>query len=303
MDALTWFGLIADCAMLAAFCKALDLLASSRRFEAWSRSGAGGSGGQAGALPASGEAGAALYSRTIRGANWARTGAAKLCHHPAMAWRLWFNCLRRRSQKNQSKGWDQFAALNMCFLYPEVPSSILGLAERRNAGNSREEPGAEKLHARICDGEAEWPGYSIDSRHRRGRKARLEKDLSVWRRWRGLADERHSPQTVRPFMPAASDESPMAERGLPRDREDPRAIGVGGRRDHRRAARRDRDLRLMSCRLFRCSAFGGRTWQDLPARRRHKQLAATHGRARNGQEIQPRPRALPASKIPPGFWA
>jgi hypothetical protein len=179
----------------------------------------------------------------------------------------------------------------------------LGLAQRRNAGNSREEPGAEKLHARICDGEAEWPGYSTDSRHRRGRKARFEKDLSVWGRSRGLADGGRSPQTVRPFKAAASDESPTTQRGLPRDREDPRAIGVGARRDHRRATRPDRDLRLMSCRWFRCSAFGGRTWQDLPARRRRKQLAATHGRARNGREIRPRPSPRAASKIPPGFRA
>ena len=31
---------------------------------------------------------------------------------------------------------------------------------RRDAGYFREEPGAGKPHARICEGEAEWPSYS-----------------------------------------------------------------------------------------------------------------------------------------------
>ena len=77
-----------------------------------------------------------------------------------MEWRIWFNRLRWRSQRNRGNGWDLFEALNMCFLYPELPSSILGLARRRNAGNSREEPGAEKLHARLGEGEAGLPGVN-----------------------------------------------------------------------------------------------------------------------------------------------
>ena len=31
---------------------------------------------------------------------------------------------------------------------------------RHDAGYFREEPGAGKPHARICEGEAEWPSYS-----------------------------------------------------------------------------------------------------------------------------------------------
>ncbi len=32
--------------------------------------------------------------------------------------RIWFNCLRRRSQKSRRKGWDWFLALERCFPLP-----------------------------------------------------------------------------------------------------------------------------------------------------------------------------------------
>ena len=58
---------------------------------------------------------------------------------------------------------------------PEEPTHGLGLVRRGDgasaptasayhssldAGNFREEPGAGKPHARICEGKAEWPSYS-----------------------------------------------------------------------------------------------------------------------------------------------
>jgi hypothetical protein len=33
--------------------------------------------------------------------------------------RIWFNCLRRRSQKNRRKGWDWFEALAACWPLPQ----------------------------------------------------------------------------------------------------------------------------------------------------------------------------------------
>jgi hypothetical protein len=36
---------------------------------------------------------------------------------------------------------------------------------RHDADDFREEPGAGKPHARICEGEAEWPSYSTTTHH------------------------------------------------------------------------------------------------------------------------------------------
>jgi hypothetical protein len=79
-------------------------------------------------------------------------------HHEVR--RIWFNCLKRRSQKNRRMGWDWFEALTAACPCHNLGSLIPGHHERPNAGNFREEPGAGKPHARICEGEAKWPSYS-----------------------------------------------------------------------------------------------------------------------------------------------
>ena len=44
---------------------------------------------------------------------------------------------------------------------------------RSDAGYFREEPGAGKPHARICEGEAEWPSYSTTTAARAEWELRL----------------------------------------------------------------------------------------------------------------------------------
>ena len=75
--------------------------------------------------------------------------------------RIWFNCLRRRSQKIRRMGWDWFEALTARFALAAA-SDHSSLDSRRGMTRvtSREEPGAGKPPARICEGEAEWPSYS-----------------------------------------------------------------------------------------------------------------------------------------------
>ena len=80
--------------------------------------------------------------------------------------RIWFNCLRRRSQKNRRMGWDWFEAADRALpLAVRLGSLTPGHHERPDAGYFREEPGAGKPPARICEGEAEWPSYSTANRH------------------------------------------------------------------------------------------------------------------------------------------
>ena len=58
--------------------------------------------------------------------------------------------------------------------------SSLGGGYADDAGHPREEPGAGKPHARICEGEAEWPSYSTIPRRRSSYvtvRARPEKPL------------------------------------------------------------------------------------------------------------------------------
>jgi hypothetical protein len=77
--------------------------------------------------------------------------------------RIWFNCLKQRSQKNRRMGWEWFEALTACFPLPRLRgfgSLTPGHRERPDAGDFREEPGAGKPPARICEGKAEWPSYS-----------------------------------------------------------------------------------------------------------------------------------------------
>ena len=56
--------------------------------------------------------------------------------------------------------WDAFEALTDRFPLPNLGSRIHGRHVQHDAGYLREEPGAGKPHARICEGEAEWPSYS-----------------------------------------------------------------------------------------------------------------------------------------------
>jgi len=62
---------------------------------------------------------------------------------------IWLICLRRRSQKSRSMSWDMFQALTE---RPRLASPIPGRRERRDAGHPREEPGAGKPSAQICEG-------------------------------------------------------------------------------------------------------------------------------------------------------
>jgi hypothetical protein len=93
----------------------------------------------------------------------------------------WFNCLRRRSQKNRRIGWDWFEALTVRFALPTPQTLIPGYQARRDAGDFREEPGAGKPPARICEGKAEWPSYSTANLAFReaGRKRLSPKTMQV----------------------------------------------------------------------------------------------------------------------------
>ena len=68
--------------------------------------------------------------------------------------RIWFHCLRRRSQKNRRMGWDWFEALTARFPLPEPRITHPWTQARHDAGYLREEPGAGKPPARICEGES-----------------------------------------------------------------------------------------------------------------------------------------------------
>ena len=77
--------------------------------------------------------------------------------------RIWFRCLRQRSQKARRRTWDRFKAILERFLCHCLGSLILGRRRRHDAGYPREEPGAGKPHARICEGEsrtAELPDHN-----------------------------------------------------------------------------------------------------------------------------------------------
>ncbi|WP_316187604.1 MULTISPECIES: hypothetical protein [unclassified Bradyrhizobium] len=74
--------------------------------------------------------------------------------------RIWFMCLKRRSQKNRRMGWDWFEEVTARLPYRFRASLNPGRHEAPDAGNFREEPGAGKPHARICEGEAKWLSYS-----------------------------------------------------------------------------------------------------------------------------------------------
>ena len=68
---------------------------------------------------------------------------------------IWFSCLRRRSQKSRRMGWDSVrgsARTPPLAAASDYPS--LGDEQRHDAGYPREEPGAGKLPARICEGES-----------------------------------------------------------------------------------------------------------------------------------------------------
>jgi transposase-like protein len=56
------------------------------------------------------------YSRTILGAKWARTGAAKLCRQSAMAWRSWFNARLTAPIRFTLRAWITSAAIRACGL-------------------------------------------------------------------------------------------------------------------------------------------------------------------------------------------
>ena len=85
---------------------------------------------------------------------------------PRQIQRIWLVCLRRRSQKSRRTGWGLFEHLMVRFPSRRLGSLIPGLHARHDAGYFREEPGAGKPHARICEGEAEWPSYSTTTRVR-----------------------------------------------------------------------------------------------------------------------------------------
>ena len=63
--------------------------------------------------------------------------------------RIWFNCLRRRSQKHRRTGWEWFEALTACLPLPQPRITHPGRQERLDAGDFREKPGAGNPPARI----------------------------------------------------------------------------------------------------------------------------------------------------------
>jgi group II intron reverse transcriptase/maturase len=71
--------------------------------------------------------------------------------------RIWFRALSRRSQRSLT--WADFNALTVRLPLPEPRiTHVRRLAH--DSGYLREEPSAGKPHARIREGEAEWPSYS-----------------------------------------------------------------------------------------------------------------------------------------------
>ena len=70
--------------------------------------------------------------------------------------RIWFRCLRRRSQKAGRMGWDWFEALLERFPLPQPRITHPWAAQSgMTRVHLREEPGAGKPHARICEGESQ----------------------------------------------------------------------------------------------------------------------------------------------------
>jgi hypothetical protein len=56
--------------------------------------------------------------------------------------------------------WNEFDALTSSFTLPAPRIPRPGRHAGHDAGDVQEEPSAGKPHARICEGEAEWPSYS-----------------------------------------------------------------------------------------------------------------------------------------------
>ena len=68
--------------------------------------------------------------------------------------RTWLGCLRRRSQKSRRMGWPEFETLTARFRLPAPRITRTGRRRGYDAGYSREEPGAGKPPARICEGKS-----------------------------------------------------------------------------------------------------------------------------------------------------